>query len=276
MKRSIAILAAAVAFLTFTVSLAYSQEVLTNATVVSLTDAHLGDDLIIDKIRSSSCTFDLSIDAILSLKKAGVADAVVQAMMKVSTSANNVTATMATANPNNPRAPHDAGIYNYDTKTMTMLQLEPTVYSGTKTGGVFKSAMTYGIASAKMKATIRNPHAGVRVAANSEFYFYFEQASAGLSNSAGVGAYFTGATSPNEFVLLRMDSKKNDREVVLASFNAYHMSTGTQAKDTVDFTTTKIAPGVYKVVVPAMAPGEYCFFYGTTTEQHKLFDFGVN
>jgi hypothetical protein len=273
MKRIAALLLMSLAL----VGMAFSQqstEVITNATIVSLTDASLGEGLIIDKIHASSCAFDLSIDGLLGLKKAGVADAVVQAMIQVSTPAMNVTATKATANPNDPSAPHDAGIYSYSNKTM--LQLEPTVYSGTKTGGLLKSSLTYGIASAKMKASIRNSHAVVRVPANSEFYFYFEQASSGLSNSAGIGAYFTGATSPNEFVLLRMDSKKNDREVVLASFGAYRMSTGTQAKDAVDFTTTKIMPGVYKVSVPSLGPGEYCFYYGTTTNQHKLFDFGVS
>jgi hypothetical protein len=136
--------------------------------------------------------------------------------------------------------------------------------------------MTYGIASIKMKASVRNSHAVIRVPANADFYFYFEQASSGLSNSTGIGAYLTGATSPNEFVLLRMESKKNDREVILSSFGAYRMSTGTQTKDAVDFTTAKVAPGVYKVSVANLQAGEYCFFYGTPTAQHKLFDFGVN
>ena len=251
-----------------------SAEVLTNATVISLTEAHLGEALIIDKIRTSSCEFDVSTNGLLSLKKAGVADAVVQAMIQVSTPEANVTATKMAANPNNPQGPHDAGIYSFDGKRMA--QLEPAAYSGAKTGGLFKSAMTYGIASAKMKATVRNPHAASRVPAHADFYFYFEQTSSGLSNSTGIGAYFTGATSPNEFVLLRMDSKKNEREVVLMSYGAFRMSTGTQAKDSVGFTTAKIAPGVYKVSAPNLQAGEYCFFYGTPMAQQKLFDFGVD
>jgi hypothetical protein len=167
-----------------------------------------------------------------------VADGVIQTMIQVSTPDANVTATkMDSSDPNNPQSSHDAGIYNYDGKRMA--QLEPAVYSGTKTGGVFKSAMTYGIAIAKMKANIRYPHSAIRVSPATEFYFYFEQTSSGLSNTTGVGAYLTGATSPNEFVLLRMESKKNDREVILASFGAFRMSTGTQTKDSVDFAPTQ-------------------------------------
>jgi hypothetical protein len=257
-----------------TCAVAQNQEVLTNDTIISLTQANMGEALVISKIKTSSCNFDLSTNAMLSLKKAEVPDAVIQVMIQVSTPEANVTATKMSADPNNPQSPHDAGIYSYDGKTM--VQLEPTVYSGTKTGGLFTSAMTYGIASIKMKASVRNSHAVIRVPANGDFYFYFEQASSGLSNSAGIGAYLTGATSPNEFVLLRMESKKNDREVVLSSFGAYRMSTGTQTKDAVDFTTAKVAPGVYKVSIPKLQVGEYCFFYGTPMTQHKLFDFGVN
>ncbi len=258
------------------IAVAQTQEVLTNDTIITMWQANMGEALIVSKIGASSCNFDVSTNALLSLKKVEVSDAVIQTMINVSTPEKNVTATKMAADPNNPQSPHDAGIYSYDGKTM--VQLEPTVYSGTKTGGLFASAMTYGIASAKMKASIRNPHAIIRVSTTNAvtFYFYFEQASSGLSNSAGIGAYFTGATSPNEFVLLRMESKKNDREVVLSSFGAYRMSTGTQTKDSVDFTTTKIVPGVYKVSVSTLSPGEYCFYYGTTTAQHKLFDFGVN
>lgn len=254
---------------------AQNPEVLTNAAIVSLTQANMGETLIISKIRASSCSFDVSTNALLSLKKSEVTDAVIQAMIEVSTPDANVTGTKAfSANPNNPQSPHDAGIYSFDGRTM--VQLEPTAYSGTNTGGLFKSAMTYGIATAKIKANIRNSHATIRVSSAAEFYFYFEQTSSGLSNSTGVQAYFTGATSPNEFVLLRMESKKNDREVILASFGAFRASTGTQEKDSVAFTATKVAPGVYKVSIPALKPGEYCFYYGTTLNQHKLFDFGVD
>ena len=242
-----------------------NREVITNDTIISLTRANLGGTLIISKIRASSCSFDVSTNALLSLKKAGVPDAVVQAMIEVSTPDANVTATkMASADPNNPQSPHDAGIYSYDGRTM--VQLEPTAYSGVTATGVF---------SPKFRARIRNPHSAIRVS-GTEFYFYFEQTSPGLSNTTGVGSDFTGATSPNEFVLQRMESKKNDREVILASFGVFRKSVGTQTEDSVDFTAIKVAPGVYKVSVPALSPGEYCFYYGSTKHQRKLFDFGVD
>lgn len=59
------------------------QKDLTNADVVSLVKAGLGDRVIIDKIRGSSGEkFDTSADALIHLKKAGVSSAVIDAIVK--------------------------------------------------------------------------------------------------------------------------------------------------------------------------------------------------
>ena len=44
-----------------------------------------------------------------------------------------------------------------------MIVLERAAYQGAKTGGMFQSAMTYGIVKAKTKAVIPGPHASIRV-----------------------------------------------------------------------------------------------------------------
>jgi tetratricopeptide (TPR) repeat protein len=53
---------------------------LTNDDVVKMVQAQLPDSVIIAKIKSSSCAFDTSPDALISLKKSGVSAAVLQAM----------------------------------------------------------------------------------------------------------------------------------------------------------------------------------------------------
>jgi hypothetical protein len=73
--------------------------------------------------------------------------------------------------------------------------LEPTVYSLGQSGGLFKSAMTYGIAKMKWKAVVRGAHANVRSSdSKMVFYFFFEESNAGLSHAS-----FGGPTTPNEF-----------------------------------------------------------------------------
>ena len=161
-----------------------------------------------------------------------------------------------------------------------MTLLEPTVYSQGKTGGMFTSAMTYGIAKVKWKAVVRGAHATVRSSDDkAAFYFYFEEANAGLSH-----ATYAGTTTPNEFQLIRFDDKKDSRETVVMKGNAFGASSGTDDKANIPFTFTKIKPGVFKVVPNApLKPGEYCFltssgvgtFGAGAAGANRLYDFGI-
>lgn len=54
----------------------------TNADVMKLAEAKLPDSVIISKIKSSSCNFDVSTDALIKLKSASVSDSVVQAIVE--------------------------------------------------------------------------------------------------------------------------------------------------------------------------------------------------
>jgi len=56
-------------------------EPLTNADILKMKDAGLGDQLIVDKINSAPAKYDLNTDDLLALKKAGISDAVIQAMI---------------------------------------------------------------------------------------------------------------------------------------------------------------------------------------------------
>jgi hypothetical protein len=62
-----------------------APKVLTNADVMELWSAEFGEALIIDKINGSATAFKLEISDMLELRKAGVSDAVIQAMMQKST-----------------------------------------------------------------------------------------------------------------------------------------------------------------------------------------------
>jgi Domain of unknown function (DUF4410) len=62
-----------------------TQEVLRNSDVVTMTTAQLAAETIVVKIESSPTKFDTSSDALAVLKAAGVADAVISAMVKAGT-----------------------------------------------------------------------------------------------------------------------------------------------------------------------------------------------
>jgi hypothetical protein len=58
-------------------------EVLNNAAVIELKGLGLGENLIVDKIKTSRCDFDVSINGLKQLKAAAVPDAVIRAMLAV-------------------------------------------------------------------------------------------------------------------------------------------------------------------------------------------------
>jgi hypothetical protein len=267
-------------------SLLVAQQSLNNDSIIKLVKAGLSDDLIVSTINASPGTYNTSVDGLIALKKAGASDKVVSAIvLKVSADAQPAqppipplppmpAATVQNSNdPNDPNIEHDPGIYMYTKgpNGMELTMLESTVYSQGKTGGIFTSALTYGIAKMKTKAVIQGAHSSVRTNDKGvTFYFYFED----------VGKSFGGSTTPNEYTLLRFDEKSNSRETQTGSMNAFGASTGTDVNAASGFTYKKIKPGVFKVL-PAgeLKPGEYCFLpaggQAGTAAASRLFAFGI-
>ncbi len=271
-----------------------SKEVLTNATVIELVKLGLGDNVILEKIRQSECRFDTSVEGLKQLKAAHVSDALLQAMLSVPSAAASSnaqplgqtgfpvtppTATLAQPRTTATTAPaHEPGIYLQEPTGLR--EINPTVFSGTK-GSYLGAALTYGIKKSKIRASVRGASANTVVAQfRPTFYFYFDSSLAqpGMAMS---GLSFFGASSPGEFVLVKMERKDNSREAVLMEFSAFGSSTGARDKDIQDFAFEKVQPGVFKVTPKAnLEPGEYCFYYAGTPmglgmAGGKLFDFSV-
>lgn len=267
-------------------------EVLTNETVLKMVAANLNAVIIVSKIRTSKTNFDLSTDELIRLQKAKVPDEVIKAMVDSSSSESARISRIGAGDasrtdPNDPLSPHEAGVYYLQDVggQKTLIQMEPSVYSQTKSGGFFKQALTYGIAKVKSKAVLSSPHARLQVdILRPVFYFYFEVKGAGLSNSSSV---YSSSSSPNEFVMVQMDAKKNSRELVVGQFNAFGAESGTLDKYARPFDYEKLAPGVYRVTPKTdLTDGEYGIFYGGSSPiatygyfgapgGSKIFDFGI-
>lgn len=256
------------------------EEVLTNESVVKMVRANLSPIIIISKIRTSKTQFNLTTDELIRLQKDRVSDDVIRAMVDASSSqsarisqlgAGDITKT----DPNDPLAPHEAGIYLYEEKDgkKQMTQLEPSVSKQTKSGGFLASAVTYGIAKIKFKAALAGQSAKLQLdTPRPVFYFYFEVKNSGLSGSS----YY--ATSPNEFVLVAMNMKSNSREVTVSQANVFGAQSGTMDKAAREFDYEKLSPGVYKVTPKGLTDGEYGFYIGGgggPSGGAKIFDFGI-
>jgi hypothetical protein len=265
------------------------EEVLTNDSVIQMTRAGLNPSLIVSKVRASHTAFDLSTAELVRLKRERVADEVIQAMMgSAGGSASPTPAAPAVVEekhepsrklPDGITPPEEPGIYlvREADGQRQLVQVEPSVYSQSKTGGMFKSAMTYGIAKIKTKAVLASAHAKLTISEpRPVFYFNFEYRTSSLSGFGG--GIFGPTTSPNEFVLLKMEAKQTSREVIIMQANAFGAQSGTMDKYAQAFDYEKLAPGIYRVTPRAdLAPGEYCFAYATQIAAgfSKVFDFGI-
>ncbi|HEX3920249.1 MAG TPA: hypothetical protein VHW60_23155 [Caulobacteraceae bacterium] len=262
-------------------------ETLTNDTVIELVKAGLGPEAIVAKIKTSDVKFDMSTDQMVSLKQQGVPDAVIAAMLDASAGGAATLHVVDSTSPD-PTRPHASGIYMLepDHTPPQMEHIDATVADQTKMTGMFVSAMTYGIAPIKIKTVLPNPSARVHTtSARPEFYFYFDQASQGLSGSPIGGVWLPGAvTSPNEFSLVRFEINHGNREAVLGRVNIIGTQTGVMDKARISFSYETVATGVFKVTPSVdLAPGEYGFVYsvggGTGGlaggQSARIFDFSV-
>lgn len=239
---------------------AYGQEVLNNEMVIEMHKNGFSPGMIVSKIRSSEGKYDVSIASMLALKKAGLSDEVMQAMMDANNKSAGVTSTTTTVGGSTVTSTSNRRLGIYWAKEVSSkleyVQVEPTVFRKTKTGGMFASAITYGLAKTKSRAVFPGLHSMMQIESNRPvFYFYTNE-------------------SPKNYSLVRLEVKKKDRQIVVAQGNIFSYESGIADTAIVQFEIQKVEEGVYKVIpTTTMQPGEYAFFYGA--DESKAYDFGI-
>src|SRR5262247_4397519 len=81
MKSLFVVVALAASLLAASSAALFAQETLTNQSVTDMLKAGLSERVIIAKIRTSPTSFDTSTDALTALKKNGVPEKVIEAIM---------------------------------------------------------------------------------------------------------------------------------------------------------------------------------------------------
>ncbi len=288
MKKWMTWVGAAILLATQTVN----SETLTNDTVRTLAGAGLGDDAIIAKIRNSASAFDMSTDNLVQLKKDGITNPVIAAMIEASSKSRISSNAAGTSDSPDPAAPHASGIYllaDWQTPAK-MIRMDATISNQTKTSDFLGYALTAGLASVKIKTVLPNSSARVKASGmRPVFYFYFDQANS-LSNSGNTGFWSAGAspvTSPNEFSLVKFDVRKANREAIVAKMSVAGAKSGVMDSARISYSYTDIAPGVFKVTPDQdLKPGEYGFIYSSSSgggiglyaagaTSSKIFDFTI-
>jgi hypothetical protein len=164
------------------------------------------------------------------------------------------------------------------------VELEPAAFSQTKQESGILTSLTYGIAKSRQRSTLSKPKANLQITGTSPtFYFVFDKTE--KSKFGEQTNWYSNATSPNEFVLvkLKLSSSKKSREIVTGSYNTWDgFSSGIEDDEKVNFKYEKLSDGLYKIIFEEeLLPGEYCFIYASSAAVHgaaplyKVFDFGI-
>ncbi len=260
-------------------AIAQNNEVIDNNKLIELTKLKMGDELLISFIKSSPTNFKCNMADILQLKKENVSENVLIEIMKTCNSAKS--SKEDENNVNNPLYSHPSGVYTYEDGNDggKLKKLYATVVSNEKSGGAgqhFAQSFSYGFAKSSAKVQINGQSANVKTHQGSEFYFYFE-----IDEKPSMANWwFSKETSPNEFTLIKMKQRKNNREFSKGKSDAYTYQTGIDEDQKIQFSFEEIKPGIFKVKPKTtLKDGEYCFIYSSSVPSQysndKVFDFTV-
>lgn len=263
------------------ISLTYSkaQDTLNNNIIIQLHKAGLSKTTIITKINSSICLFETGTESLIQLKKSGIPDEVIDAMITKSSGPSSFI-----RQQNDTLQVLPSGIYYCKGAPCKFIELEPSLYSSENTGSGILTSLTYGLAKTKNKAMLNGISANLQISDTLPvFYFFLDRSQSGNLNANP--SWFFSATSPNEFILVKFNisSSKKSREVVTGSWNTWEgMTSGIDDSQKVSFKYEKISHGVYKVFFDkGISNGEYCFMYAggmsnrAGTSLQKVFDFSI-
>lgn len=240
-----------------------AQEVMTNETVIQMVKAGFSESVILAKMRSSQTKFDTRTDALIELKKAGVPEKVMQAIVSggapPASSAPAASAPAASAPAMAAPAPQ-----------------------GGRRGPIYHLAggkQVELIGSSGDIETSRAPFSGRKtelvIAGNKAKY-----------RTADRQPVFLTSADPADVVLVKLDPGKNDRNLRISGssyvgpYAGSVSQKGIRSEDRIDFEAERDQRGLTRIRPRnPLAPGEFAFVFTRTSgtmPQGVLYDFGVD
>jgi hypothetical protein len=234
---------------------------LTNDDVIKMVQAKLPDAVVVAKIRTSPCKFDTSPDTLIKLKRAGVSDPVLQAMTESAAPtpappANPVPPALGSREAATvlvPGLPSQFGAYYKDPdKGWVALEQAPAERIMTKGGG--RVLLQGGFGSIKSVQVYTGAEAPVQIHESTPVFYV-----RGL------------AASGRGIVIVRMDKKKDQRELQVGSAGAFSSNAGYKPSDLRHVAVAHISNDVVSVVPKTgLDSGEYALDL-----RAGIYDFGI-
>ncbi len=235
---------------------AFAQhKAMTNQDVIDMVGFGLGDDVVIEKIRTAEATsFDTSLDGLKALKAAKVSDAVIKVVVNPKAGAVATTAASLAS-----EWPEEVGVYAY--VKGKLVEVTPEIVNW-RSGGVLKSMATGGLTKGHVNGSIREGKSPLQTTPPVEFIIKTPE-----------------GTSVAEYQLLKLDAKSDRREFRAITGGIIHMSGGAD-KNAVDFKFDKVASRTFKVKIENIGKGEYGFLPPGVNSQSmasggKIYTFGI-
>jgi hypothetical protein len=238
-----------------------SKRKLANQDILDMASLGLGDDVILEKIRTAPETdFATDLESLKALKAAHVSDPVIRAMINPKAAAAPAVPTAAApAAAANPDVPDDIGVY---LKVRgKLVDVVPEVV-GWKTGGALKSFATNGLTKGHVNGTVQGPKSALQIGTDAEFIIKCPE-----------------GTAPTEYQFLRLDMKNDRREFRAVTGGIIHSSSGAE-KNAEKFDYEKIAARVFKIKLPPLKKGEFGILppgstSGNVASSGKMYTFGI-
>lgn len=252
-------------------------ETLTNDTIVTLAKAGLSEGLIIDKINSEACSYDVNTDKIISLKQSGLTDSIIGAMVRRCATLNQQRGIAGDDSSPDPTTKHSLGIFAFENwLTPNKVQIiRPSKPSGVKTTGIGSIVFPF-----VTKMVMAGSKSHIEIPTNSpDFYFYFNPSDEKVSDFGTENS--AAAQSPDEFTLVKFAQKAQDRELNIGktAFYGYAPVThrqGIDSKYTIPVQAFEIAKGIFKVTSDKdLDAGEYAFLFTGLNGNSRVYDFSI-
>jgi len=225
-----------------------AQQDLNNESVIKMVRAGLSADIVAATISAQSGHYDISADGLIALKKAGASDKVISAIIAHNSAAAPPAGSSAWPSYGPSTAAPEAGGIPPGVDSVGLYLKGPggawsevsAEVVNFKTGGALKHIGSAGIVKGDLNGYVAGFHSRQPVKLPADFILYVPE-----------------GRSPGEYQLLRFRITPDSREFRSLTGGVAHAKGGA-VRDTVDFTTKKIAPRVYQISLPGdIGKGEY-------------------
>jgi hypothetical protein len=212
---------------------------LDNAAVIKMTKAELGDNLILQMVRTQPGNYSTGPDDLITLKNEGVSQRVIAAMLARNSSLQRrVVPSLVEVTPISVNT-DDPGLY-FKNRQGQWEAVGPELVHY-RDGGALKSVLTRDIVKKDQNGVVNGPKSSLNIPLGTEMLL--------LAPSM--------ATDGVEYVILRFHPKSDRREFRVKTGNVFHSETGAD-RDALDIPIHKVSSRLFGFTVPRdLQKGEY-------------------